>query len=479
MRIWSRVRSCGRAVARRSRMEREMDAELRFHIEAFAEDLVRSGVPREEALRRARIEFGGMERAKEECREERGVNALDSLLQDIRYGLRILRKSPGFTTVAVLTLTLGIGANTAIFSILEAVLLRPLPYKDPGRLVVVADREAPEHGGFLYKDFEAWKAQLRDFENIAIYYRNTGISRVTLTGDGEPEAVKAAFVSADFFSTMGIWPEVGRVFSREEELRQVHVVVLSHGLWLRRFGGSPEVIGKSLRIDGIEWEIIGVMPASFQFPNRDQQLWAPITTNRSWQEAALTTNIDPSNTRLFYARWIVVGRLKTEVGIQQAQAEVDSLFAHLVESDPDPNRAPVRVSPLGPDLSGNTQLALFVLFGAVLFVLLIACSNVANLVLARGAGRTHEMALRAALGAGRSRLTRQLFTESALLGLISGGLGLLLASFCLRALIAFGPPDIPRLDEVRIDARVLGFTLGLSLFAAMVFGLIPAENFSE
>ena len=479
MRLWSKVRSWVRALLRRSRMEREMDAELRFHIEVFAEDLVRNGVPREEALRRARIEFGGVERAKEECRDARGTSFIDSLLQDLSFGLRMMRKNPGFTAVAVLTLALGIGANTAIFSIIEAVLLRPLSYKDPGKLVLLADRQAPEHGGFLYKDFQTWKSQLRNFESIAIYYRNTGISRVTLTGAGEPDAVKAAFVSADFFPTMGIWPELGRTFTSEEELHQAHVVVLSHGLWLRRFGGSPEAIGQNLQIDGIEWKIIGVMPATFHFPDKDQQFWAPLTTNRSWQEAALTTKIDPSNTRLFYARWLVVGRLKTGVSLQQAQAEIDSLFAHLAESDPDPNRAPVRAFPLGLNLSANMRLALFVLFGAVISVLLIACSNVANLVLARGAGRTHEMALRTALGAGRSRLTRQLFTESALLALVSGCLGLLLASFCLHALIAFGPGDIPRLDEARVDARVLGFTLAVSLLATVVFGLIPAWRISQ
>jgi len=460
-------------------MESEMDAELRFHVEALAEDLVRRGVPRKESLRRARIEFGGIERAKEECRDARGTNFVESLIQDLRFALRMLRKSPGFTFVAVLTLALGIGANTAIFSILEAVLLRPLPYRDPGRLVVVADPEAPQHGGFLYKDFETWKSQLRSFENIAIYYRNTGISRVALTGAGEPEAVKAAFVSADFFPTMGIWPELGRTGTSEEELHQVHVVVLSHGLWLRRFGGSPEVIGKDLQIDGIESKVIGVMPASFQFPDKNQEFWAPITTNLSWQDPALTTKIDPRNTRFFFARWMVVGRLKTGVSLLQAQAEINSLFAHLAESDPDPNRAPVRVFPLCPNLSDNTRLALFVLFGAVISVLLIACSNVANLVLARGAGRTHEMALRTALGAGRGRLTRQLFTESALLALVSGCLGLLLASFCLRTLIAFGPPDIPRLDEARVDAHVLGFTLAVSLLAAVVFGLIPAWRISQ
>jgi predicted permease len=266
---------------------------------------------------------------------------------------------------------------------------------------------------------------------------------------------------------------------QNEEVHRAHVVVLSHGLWLSRFGASDDVLGKELQIDGAEWEIIGVMPVTFAFPNKDQQFWAPITTNRSWQEAALTTNIDPSNTRLFFARWILVGRLKSGITASQAQTEIDSLIARLNQSDPDKNRAPLKVFPLGVHLRGNTRLALFLLSGAVLLVLLIACSNVANLVLARGAGREREMAVRAALGAGRARLTCQLFTESVLLAQVSGALGFGLASAGVRALIAFAPGDIPRLNEARPDAGVLAFTLGISLLAAILFGLLPAWKASQ
>jgi len=459
--------------------DQELNDELRDHLERKTEEYVAKGMTQEEAQRRARLDLSGIEQTKEKCRDARGVNWIQGLIQDVRYGLRVLRKSPGFTIVAVLTLALGIGANTAIFSVIEAVLLRPLPYKEPSHVVLVADRQEPKGGGFLYKDFEAWKSQVRSFENMAAYYRDSGICRVTLTAGGEPESVQGAFVSSEFFRTLGVQPQLGRFFNSDEEAHRAHVVVLSHGLWLRRFGASVDVLGKELQIDSAEWEIIGVMPATFAFPNKDQQFWAPITTNRSWQEAALTTNIDPSNTRLFFARWILVGRLKSAVTVSQAQTEIDSLIARLNQSDPDKNRAPLAVTPLGVHLSGNTGLALFVLSAAVLFVLLIACSNVANLALARGAGREREMAVRAALGASRARLTCQLFTESALLALASGILGLALAAFGLRALIAFAPGDIPRLNEARLDASVLAFTIGISLLAAILFGLLPAWKASQ
>jgi putative ABC transport system permease protein len=404
---------------------------------------------------------------------------MQTLLQDLRYAVRILAKNPAFTVVAVLTLALGIGANTSIFSVIEAVLLRSLPYQDPSRLVLIADPQEPQGGGLLYKDFETCKAELHNLQDLAIYYRNSGIARVTLTAAGEPEAVQGAFVSADFFSTMGVSPQLGRAFTSDEEQQKAHVMVLSHGLWLRRFGGSPDAIGKNLQIDGVPSQIIGIMPATFAFPDKSQQFWAPLTTNRSWQEPALSTQIDPRNTRLFFARWIIIGRLKPNVNVSQAQAEIDSLIARLNQAEPDKNRAPVKVLPLGVHLSGNTRLALFVLSAAVVFVLLIACSNVANLVLARGAGREREMAVRAALGAGRARLTRQLFTESALLALISGVLGLALASAGVRALVAFAPGDIPRLNEARLDAGVLAFTLGVSWLAAILFGLLPALKTSQ
>jgi predicted permease len=347
------------------------------------------------------------------------------LLQDLRYAARTLRKNPGFTAVAAMTLALGIGANTAIFSVVEAVLLRPLPYKDPGRLVLVADPTT-------YTDFEAWKSQARSFEDLAVYYRNIGRSRVTLTGSDEPEAVQGGFVSANFFPLMGVSPLIGRWLTSDEETRRERVVVLSHGLWSRRFGASPEAIGEFLQIEGANWRVIGVMPPTFQFPASNVQFWAPVTANRAWGEVI---PLDPNYSRYAYARWDAVARLKPGATIEQAQTEISAINARLEQSSPEWYRARrINLIPLRINLSGNTRLAFYVLFGAVSFVLLIACTNVANLVLARGAAREREVAIRTTLGAARGRLIRQLFTESAVLAAFSGCLGLVLAIFGIRAL---------------------------------------------
>jgi len=462
----------------RRHLYKDLSEEIREHLEEKIEELVASGMSRKEAAAVARREFGNVTLIEEDSREIWRWPSIQNFLVDLRYGLRVLCKSPGFTSVAVLTLALGIGANTAIFSVIEAVLLRPLPYEDPSKLVLLTDAEEPQNGGFLYEDLQAYRSQSKSFERIAVYYRDSGFSRVTLNASGEPESVQGAFVSADFFPTLGISPLLGRTFNSEEELREEHVVVLSNGLWLRRFAGSREALGKNLQIDGIESKIIGVMPATFQFPNKDQQFWAPVTTNRYWRDPALT-RIDPRNTRFFFGRWQAVGRMKEQVHFREVRAEIETLFARIAQSDPGKNRGRVALVPLAVNLDANARLALFVLLGAVVFVLLIACSNIANLVLARSVGRTREMAVRTALGAGRFRLTQQLFTESALLALLSGCFGIVLASAGVRALIAFGPPDIPRLDEARVDGWVLAFTLGISLLAAMIFGLIPAWEISQ
>jgi hypothetical protein len=270
---------------------------------------------------------------------------MGTLLQDLRYAARLLLKNPGFAMVAVFTLALGIGANTAIFSVIEAVLIRPLPYKDPSNLVVVADRQDPRSGGFLYKDFANYKSQNHCFANLAIYYRDSGFARVTLTAASEPESVQGAFVSADFFATLGVPPLLGRGFSSEEEQREEHVLLLSHSLWFRRFGGVSDAIGKTLQVNGEEWKIVGVMPATFHFPEKDEQFWAPITTNPYWHDPALTTKIDPRNTHAFFGRWIAVGRLRNSVTVKQAQTEADSLLAEMALADPDQNRVTLGVLP--------------------------------------------------------------------------------------------------------------------------------------
>jgi putative ABC transport system permease protein len=403
---------------------------------------------------------------------------MGSLFQDIRYGLRSLVRSPGFTAIAVITLAVGISANTSIFSVIEAVVLRPLPYRDPGRLVLLADSQDSEDGGFLYKDFDFLRSENQTLQDFATYYRDSGFSRVTLASASGPLSVQGAFTSANLFPLMGVPPILGRVFTAEEEKRKDRVVVLSHGLWMSQFGASHDVVGKTLQIDGVSSQVIGVMPTTFQFPARDQQFWAPITTNHFWGDPALTTT-GPGNSSGFYQRWQAIGRLKRGVELRQAQIELSTIFARIRQADNDPNRGEgVSLVPLRVTLSGNTRLTFIVLFAAVGCVLLIACSNVANLMLARGASRGREIAVRAALGANRSRLVRQLFTESVLLAWLSGCLGLMLVPLGIRGLVPLAPADIPRLHEAGVDGGVLTFTLGISSIAAVLFGLIPAWRIS-
>jgi putative ABC transport system permease protein len=404
---------------------------------------------------------------------------ISSLAQDLRYALRQLLGSPGFSAVVVLTLALGIGTNTAVFSVIEAVMLRALPYMQPERLTLLTDAQDRENGGFLLRDLELLRSYKHSFSDIAFYYRDSGFSNVTLTIGPEPESVQGAFVSSNLFPILGVAPALGRVFTSDEEIRRDRVVVLSHALWARRFGLSPHVIGTNIRIDGGSFQVIGVMPPIFQFPARDQQFWAPITTNRYWKDPSLT-RIDPSHSRYAYERWQAVGRLAEGVRFDQAQAEMTTVLSRLSKSDPDPNRGSgLAVFPLHVTLAATTKRALVVLFVAVFFVLLISCSNVANLMLARSAVRERELAVRTALGAGRGRLARQVLTESALIALISGIAGVTLASVALHYLIAVAPGDIPRIGEARLDAGVLAFAAALSLLAALTFGSAPAWKISD
>ena len=404
---------------------------------------------------------------------------ISSVGQDLRYALRQLLRTPGFSVVVVLTLALGIGANTAVFSVIEAVMLRALPYVHPERLALITDAQDAENGGFLLRDLELLRSHRQTFSDMAVYYRDSGFSNVTLTIGPEPESVQGAYVSSNLFSILGVAPALGRVFTSDEETRRDRVVVMSQGLWARRFGLSPQVIGTNIHIDGESFQVIGIMPPTFQFPARDQQFWAPITTNRYWNDPSLT-RIDPSHSRYAYERWQAVGRLTEGAHFDQAQAEMTTTLTRLSKSDPDPNRGSgITVRPLHVTLAATTRRALLVLFVAVFFVLLISCSNVANLMLARAATREHELAVRTALGAGCGRLARQVLTESAFIALISGIAGVTLASVALHYLIAVAPGDIPRIDEARLDAGVLAFAAAISILAALIFGSAPLLKFSD
>lgn len=403
------------------------------------------------------------------------VGSLEDLVKDIRYGIRMLRRNPGFTAIAGLTLALGIGANTAMFSAVNAVLLQPLPFNDAERLVMLwtddAQRNVHEQGtSFL--NFADWRSQSLRFGDMAIFKDNP----VTLTGGSDTEKALGELVSANLFELLGVKPAMGRTFSAEEEERHELVAVLSQGLWQRRFGGASDVIGKMLEVDGFNLQVIGVMPEGFYFPTKEVHFWEPATLLGLGLKARLAQRTWENR---FNDTWRVIGRLKPGVGLREAQAEMTAIGQRLAEayptSDPDFAGFGVRVVPLLDQVTGkNFQLALWILLSAVGFVLLIACANVANLLLARGAAREKEFAIRAALGAGRLRLLRQLLTESATLSLGAGLLGLGLAAVGVEALTLSVRPGLPRLDEIRIDAGVLLFTLGVSLLSGVLFGLAPA-----
>jgi len=385
-----------------------------------------------------------------------------TLWQDIRYGFRLLTQNPGFTAVAVLTLGLGIGANTAIFSVVNAVLLKPLPYADADRLVMVWENNLSKGWDSFSvspPNFADWRKQNRVFDPLVAFLGQAFI----LTGEAEPERLPGMRASEGFFRLSGVQPQLGRGFSPEEYAEgKNRVVVLSHSLWQRRFDGSPKVLGKSLMLDGESYEIIGVMPEGFRIPTGADLL------------APLTFTADEMNSR--GAHYLVVmGRLNPGATVERAGAEMSGMAAALSKQYPDSNSGwGAKVVPLYEEVVGGVRPALLALFAAVGFVLLIACGNVTNLILARGAVRQKEIALRAALGAGRGRLVRQLLTESVLLALAGGVLGLLLGQWGIDLLHTLRPADIPRMGEIGINATVLLFTLGLSVATGLLFGAIPA-----
>jgi predicted permease len=471
MRLPSRFSSLWRNFFRTDRTEEELTQELQAYLEMLTDAKISQGLHPSEARRAALIEMGGVEQVKEQVREVRMGHVLETIWQDLRYGARMLRKKPGFTFVAVLTLALGIGANTAMFSVINAVLLRPLPYQDADRLVFLwseALKRSVREATSSYANISDWKHQNQSFEDLAVF----DPASVTLAETGDPEQIQSVRASANLFSLLGVEPILGRTFSPEEEQSNARVVVISYGLWQRRFGGSHSVLGQTLEIDNLKSQVIGVMPERFQFPATNSQIWEPHTLSPNREQWEIQRGSGP---------WRVVGRLKPNVTLQQAQTEMSGIAGHLEQAFPNINNGlSLHLVPFHIQLTGSgVRLALWMIFGAVVFVLLIACTNVANLMLARGIAREREIAIRMALGAGRQRVVRQLLTESALLSLLAGLFGLVLATTGMKALISFAPQGIPRLDGVKIDPIVIAFTLGVSLLTGLLFGLVPALKVSQ
>jgi putative ABC transport system permease protein len=456
-----------RALTRKEQLDQELDEELRFHLEQEMQQNIRDGMSREDARHAALRSFGGVEQSKEESRSARGVDLIDTILRDVSFSSRVLLKNYAFTIVVVLTLALGIGANTAIFSFANGILLRPLPYPQSDRLATIQEtalKKGIDVMSVSYPNFLDWREQNTVFEDIATYFRT---NRFALSGAGEPQEVRGCRISRGLFEVLRVAPQLGRTFTAEEDAPDTDgVVILGYDLWQRNFGGDTGILGRTIVLSSRPRTVVGVMPQGFKFPDV-AELWVPL---------ALTTK---TFTRTDHGL-LAVARLKDGATIPAAQAEMNNIALRIEQQNPVSNEGlGVKISSLHENLSGDYREALLVLLGVVGCVLLVACVNVANLMLARATARQKEFALRAALGAGRWRIMRQLLVESVLLATVGGAVGFLLSLWALHLLLATIPIRLPFWMDFGVDLRVLGFTAAITLLTAFVFGGIPALQTSR
>ena len=453
-----------RSLFQKSRVEQELTEELRFHLEKLMEENLARGMTREESRYAALRELGGVEQIKEECRDMRRVNYIESFLQDVRYGLRMLAKNPGFTAVAVLTLALGIGGNVAVFSLLDAVSLRPLPYSHPDRLFMLFPIETKSQRAMVsssYPNFQDWHEQSHAFEGMAAFHEEP----LNLTGTPEPERLDGLSSTPGLFALLGIHPLLGREFGPDDHQ---HVVLLSYELWQRRFGGDAGIIGKSIHLEGRTCTVLGVLSPHFHFPphrwGRAPEVFVPVIPNPERGQNYLR----------------VIGRLAPGITEQQARTEMNGIAARLAGAYPGTDRDQgIDVEPLGQYVVSDVRQTAWVLLGAVAFVLLIACTNVANLLLSQGATREREIAIRTAVGATRSRIVRQLLTESLLLAGMGGALGAALAYWTLPLVTSAVPQHTSFFTRVHdagfeLNSTVFIFTVLLSVLSCALVGLLPA-----
>jgi predicted permease len=465
--LWLRARDLFSAVlSGREKPEQDFAAEMESHLQMHIEEKQRAGMTYAEARRDAVLKLGGVEQTRQAYRERRGLPLLETLAQDVLYGMRVMAKNPGFTLIAVLTLALGIGANTALFSVVNGVLLNPLPYPHPEELVTVhASKQNFSEGSVSYLNFRDWQKDNTSLAALAVA-RPTGYN---MTGLGDAEEIRAELVSSGFFPILGVKPVLGRLFAPgEDEIGRGPVVLLGAGLWERKFGSRPDVLGKPLTLDGRDYTIVGIVPRNFnlQINNfRTADLYVPIG---QFQNPALTQRMAGLGIH-------GIARMKPGVTLEQAQEDMIRVSERLEKEFPaDDGGIRARLVPFRYAMVRDVQPLLLILLGAVGFVLLIACVNVANLLLARSNARAAEFAVRSALGAGRGRLIRQLLTESAMLSMAGGLLGLLVAGLGTHAVLKLLPEDLPRSGDIHMSAGVLGFTLVISLASGMLFGLAPA-----